>query len=251
MSRGQWWESFFGGAWIDIQKGRDLEELVEPAAGFIEQALQLEPGDRVLDVPCGEGRLSRAMARRGYRPGGLDLNAGLLREAARAARVGKLEMELKRGDMRKIPWRGRFKGAFCWWGSFGYFDEAGNLAFLKSVLRALKPGGRFLLDCHSAETLFPHFADRQWIEEAGTTALLENRYNAETARVEMDWTFLKDGRRRTRRHSSIRIYTLRELSELAWRAGFGDVYAFGNLDGEAFGLGAPRLLFLAEKPLGE
>jgi len=247
MSREDWYRSFFRGSWMDIQKGRDREDLVEPAAAFIEQALALDAGDRVLDVPCGEGRLSRAMARRGYRASGIDLNSAPIRAARRAARAEKLDIELEQGDMRKIPWRGRFKGAFCWWGSFGYFDEAGNLAFLKSVCRALKPGGRFLLDGHSAETIFPQFEPRQWIEEAGTTALLENHYDVESGRVEMAWTILKKGRR-SRRKSSIRIYTLRELGELAGIAGFGPVYAFGNLDGEAFDLGASRLLLLAEKP---
>lgn len=250
MSGKEWWERFFRGSWLDIQRGRDVEELVEPAAGFIEQALRLEPGDRVLDVPCGEGRLSRALARRGYRPSGVDLNPGPLAEARRAVRAEKLDIELEQGDMRRLPWRDRFQGAFCWWGSFGYFDEAGNLAFLKALRRALKPGGRFLLDTHSAETLFPQFADRQWEEQGGTVALLENRYDPETARVEMDWTFLKEGRR-SRRHVSIRVYTLRELSELVWEAGFGELYAFGDLEAGPFGLGSPRLLLLAEKPAGE
>ena len=246
MSRKEWWESFFRGAWLDVQKGRDTAEIVDPAAGFIELALALEPGTRVLDVPCGEGRLSRAMARKGFRPSGLDITASLLTQARKQAKAEKLDMEFKQGDMRRIPWRNRFQGAFCWWGSFGYFDDAGNLAFLKSVHRSLKPGGRFLLDGHCAETLFPSFDERQWVEEGNTTALLGNHYDASTGRVEMDWTLIKNGRR-SRRHSSIRIYTLKELSELAWEAGFSEVHAFGGLSGEAFELGAPRLLLLAEK----
>ncbi len=246
MSGKEWWESFFRGAWLDVQKGRDTAELVDPAASFIELALALEPGQRVLDVPCGEGRLSRALARKGYRLSGLDLTAGLLAQAKRQARAEKLDMELKQGDMRKIPWRARFHGAFCWWGSFGYFDEAGNLAFLKSVLRSLRPGGRFLLDGHCAETIFPFFDSRQWVQEGETTALLDNHYDPGTGRVEMEWTFLKGGRK-SRRRSSIRIYTLKELSELAWEAGFSEVHAFGGLSGEPFELGSGRLLLLAEK----
>ncbi len=242
----QWWERFFSGPWLEVQKGWDRPAKVEPDADFLEKVLELAPGARVLDVPCGEGRLARELARRGYRMMGLDLTPSLIRHGRAAAAREDLRIDFRQGDMRRLPWRGTLDGVFCWWGSFGYFDEAGNLDFLRAAARVLKPGGRFALDCHSSETLFPDFAERQWVEVGRTLVLTDNLYDPETGRIETEWTFPGPGGRH-RRRSSVRLYSLLELNRLMAEAGFGKLRAYGNLDGDPFALGSSRLLLAAEK----
>jgi cyclopropane fatty-acyl-phospholipid synthase-like methyltransferase len=243
----EWWESFFRGAWIDYQKGMDEDDKVLPAADFLEIALGLPDGARILDMPCGEGRLAREMTRRGFRVTGVDMCSPLLKEAAKLARAEKLEMELIQGDMRQGPGgRARFDLAVCWWGSFGYFSDRDNLRHVKAVARVLKKGGIFTIDTHSSETLFPSWASQQWDERGGILLTSLNDYDHFTGRIETDWTLIK-GEKRTHSHSSIRLYTVKEITDIFKEAGFSDYQCFGSLHGDPFELDSRRLIFVAVK----
>ncbi len=243
-----WWEGFFKGSWIEFQRSMDEPALVEPAVDFLEAVLDLSPGERVLDAPCGDGRIGREFARRGYRVTGLDITPSLLKAGRREAKAEGLDVEWVEGDMRKLAWRNRHHLALCWWGSFGYFSDADNLRHVKAVARGLKPGGVFALDTHSPETLFPSFASRSWTERNGVLSLTENTYDTATGRIESEWTLIRGGKRRVAR-SSIRLYTVRELHELFRQAGFVEFREFADYEGESFGLDSRRLVFLATKSL--
>ncbi len=59
-------------------------------AAVIAQLLGLEPGMRVLDVPCGEGRIAGRLAARGCEVVGVDITRALPRARPRAAPGGAL-----------------------------------------------------------------------------------------------------------------------------------------------------------------
>jgi cyclopropane fatty-acyl-phospholipid synthase-like methyltransferase len=61
-----WWESYFSGLWLDIPRQAKPEEQTRAEADFIEKALHLTAEAAVLDVPCGEGRLSLELGSRGH-----------------------------------------------------------------------------------------------------------------------------------------------------------------------------------------
>ena len=110
-------------------------------------------GAKVLDVPCGEGRMSLELAARGFRVSGIDIAQPLVDDANRKAASRGLHADFEQMDMRDIPWEGEFDALLCWWGSFGYFDDAGNLNFAKAAASALKPGGRLVLQSVPYERL--------------------------------------------------------------------------------------------------
>jgi len=235
-----WWEEMFElPSWQGVQLGWEGLEDAEQQVDRIERALRLEPGSRILDVPCGTGRVGRRLAAKGYDVVGVDITERFLEEARAAG------LTVERADMRQLPFDAEFDAAVCMWGSFGYFDDDGNLAQARAAAGALRPGGRYLIDTPTLESIYPQFRDRTWFEAGDTTVLAENAFRLDEGRVETEWTFLRGDERRTQR-SSIRVYALSALTDLLREAGFT---AFEARDDEleGFAIGSSRLWLVATR----
>ena len=71
-----WFETFFEGEdWLLIATSRDPER-TQLELEFLTP--RLPPGARVLDVPCGTGRIAVPLAERGFTVAGLDISEAVL-----------------------------------------------------------------------------------------------------------------------------------------------------------------------------
>ncbi len=242
----EWWEKFYKGTWQQVQPFLRTPEQTQKEADFIEDVLDLKPSAKILDVPCGEGRLTMELALRGYKMYGVDINKNFLKIAGKNANKQGLNITWCQGDMRKIPWENEFDAVICMWASFGYFNEKGNLEFIKAVSRSLRKKGFFLLDTPVAETLYPIFKSQGRFKITGVTVLVNRFFDHKAGRNEEDFTFIQK-RKQTKYHSSIKIYTFREIINLLRQSKFGYVDAFGSLSKDVFGFGARRLLITARR----
>ncbi len=245
-----WWTPFFLGPFAEVQLAARSGETTRSEVDALERALELGSKLRILDVPCGAGRHSLELARRGHRVTGVDFNGTVLELARAEAAAEGLDVEFRQQDMRALDFDADFDRALCHWGSFGYFDDADNGAFVRLVARALRPGGRFFLDALVAESLYPKLRPRDWDHwgegEQQIRVLQERRFDAERGRIECQWTFQRDGRETTGA-TSVRIYTYRELLALFRAAGFREFHATDEL-GRPFEVGSARLWLVAGKP---
>src|SRR5207245_1010127 len=72
----RWYETFFEGEeWLLLATTRDAERTLAEVE-FV--ASQLPAGARLLDVPCGTGRISVPLSERGFRVAGLDISETVL-----------------------------------------------------------------------------------------------------------------------------------------------------------------------------
>jgi len=238
----EWWrEMFETPAWRSIQLAWEEADDADEVAARAERALGLAPGARVLDVPCGTGRIATRLARRGFALVGIDATAPFL-DVVRGAGLPVI-----RGDMRTHVVRpNAFDAAICLWGSFGYFDDAGNLAQAAAVADALAPGGRFLLDTIVADSVLERFQPTaSWT--VGGVAVDELRiYHEDTRRIETTWTFVR-GDETVVRTTFVRLYSVAELTDLLATAGFASFQALDD-DLAPFAPGADRLWLLATVP---
>src|ERR671937_341429 len=70
---------------------------------------------------------------------GVDLVERFLDEGRRQAIDRRVDVEFRHGDMREGVAEGEtHDAAICFWGSFGYFDDAGNLAQARATCAALR-----------------------------------------------------------------------------------------------------------------
>lgn len=246
----EWWQDFFQGPWGDLQARGYPPEKTRAEVDFITSALSLDGEEKVLDVPCGIGRHTVELAVRGFDVVGLDFNGSALELARKAAADSEVSPQFVEQDMRALDWDQEFDAAFSFFSSFGYFeDETDNLDVARGVARALRPGGRFLIDTHVTETVFPVFQSRHWgwFDESHSGRLLEEaQWSIATGRCDSEWTFVEENGIRTSR-SSLRIYSYRELCELLRAAGFSDFQGLQTLSDEPFELGARRLSLVARK----
>ena len=213
-----WWENFFHGVAVDLWLKALSPEHTRHEAGSVERMLGLASGAELLDVPCGAGRLSLELAARGYRMTGVDLSPEFLSHARAADAERRVVWEQR--DMRDLPWSARFDGAFCVGNSFGYLDDEGNLEFLRAVRAALKPGARFVVETPMVlENLLGHIQERAWWKAGDVHLLVANQYDHARSRLDIEYTFVSDGRVETR-YGSHRAYSYRELVQLIEAAGF-------------------------------
>ena len=121
----------------------ELAQLQAAATGF---AAALPPRAQVLDIACGTGRWTAALAeRRDLAVAGLDQAPAMLAEAqARLDRLG-LRATLVQGDALRLPFpTGAFDAAVSGF-LFDHLTPEQRGAFLAEVRRTVRRGGRLLL----------------------------------------------------------------------------------------------------------
>ena len=212
--------------------------------------MQLHAGEEVLDLACGFGRHAVPLARRGIRVTGMDVTARYI-EMART-RAGELPVEFVVGDIRELDYEERFDAAYSYFTSFGFFDDDTNFDILRRVARALRPGGRFLLDTANremwvgSENPYREFFE---FEEGGRKMVVVNAstFDFETgiSNAVLRLYGGPDGPEEMR--FSVRLYSLAELRWLLRRAGLELVKAFGDCDSSPYSAESSRLIVLAHK----
>lgn len=147
--------SYSCGYWADAE---DLESAQRAKLDLICRKLELEPGERLLDIGCGWGGLAEHAARHyGVQVLGLTIS----REQARLARqrCAGLPVEIRLQDYRELD--GRFDKI----ASVGMFEQVGrknDAAFFGAAARVLKEDGLFLL--HSIGTSAANPVNDPWID---------------------------------------------------------------------------------------
>ncbi len=243
-----WWKDFFNGLAVGFWRAAVPPEATRADVDFLWKHLTLAPGARVLDVPCGAGRLTLPLAERGCAMSGIDISQEFLDAAAAAAGERGLAIDLRRADMRDLPGNAAFDAIFCFGNSFGYLDDAGNEAFVAAAAAAMAPGARLAIDFgQTAEGVFPRLEPRVEGELHGYRFVEETRFDPLTSRIENVFEFSRDGRTE-RKLASQRVYLAGDLARMLARAGLAVLGLYGSPDEESFGLSSQRLLIVAEKP---
>jgi SAM-dependent methyltransferase len=225
-------------------------ERLGPAASDAETELVatltgLEAGAEVLDLACGHGRIANRLAARGCRVTGLDAVPLFLDQARADAAALGVEVDYRQGDMRELPWTERFDVVVNWFTAFGYFDDDGNRQVLAEVARALRPGGRFVLEVNHFPWLMRNFRPSNVVQRDGDLLIDRHEFDPVTNRISVRRTTIRDGQRRDTRY----VVRLLAFPELRWwlrTAGFGEVRAFGA-EGAPLTQTSSRLIVVAEK----
>lgn len=224
-------------------------QATQSEAEFVIESMGLSAGAQVLDVGCGYGRHAMELAARGFHVVGLDLSTPLLVRGGEEAQRRGLEINFVRGDMRELDFDAQFDGAYCMFSTFGYFDDETNKKTVANIARALKPGGRVLIEILNRDYVIADLPTRVWWEGEGCVVLEEVELNYFSSRIQVNRSVVFDDGRQLEQEISVRAYSLHEVGKLMHAAGFRVLEVSGGYHtrGRFFGNQSRHIIVLAER----
>lgn len=225
---------FYAAHLTDDHNERDTDDVVS--------FLELKPGMRVLDAPCGHGRISNRLAQRGIDVVGVDASELFLDVARQAGTT----VDYRLGDLRNLPVESPFDAALSWFTSFGYFDDDDNHKVLEEYRRVLRPGGRLLIETHNRDEFVRRFTPAPFSHtvQIGDDLLVDTtEFDCLEGRIETDRVVVRDGDVR-RSHHSVRFPAITEFRDWLTGAGFSSSQFFAR-DGLEPSIFRARLVVLA------
>ncbi|MBE9191028.1 class I SAM-dependent methyltransferase [Gloeocapsopsis crepidinum LEGE 06123] len=216
----------------------------EREVNLIWTLLQLQAEMTVLDLACGHGRIANLLAQRGCSVSGLDATALFLEKARQDAQEG-IDVEYIQGDMRSLPWTEHFDCIINWFTAFGYFDDEDNRKVLAEAYRALKPGGKLLIELQSLYRILKEFQANAVTERDCNYLIDCTRFDVFTNRTYTERIIIRDGQVRQMNYF-VRHFTFTELRDWLLQTGFQEVQGYGN-NGEPMSLDSRRMIVLAIK----
>ena len=200
---------------------RGEEDAVAISSYLAEEGLK---GCKVLDVPCGIGRVAVPLARLGFDVTGIDLSPHLIAVAERKAAQFKVAAGRARflvGDMRDLSERlepGGFDAALNVFTSIGYGSEEDDLRFFREARAVTRMGGLLLISGLRNRDYIARNPSQNVYEESKKLLVLDT-YSFDSARSRERglWRFyLKQGEKRVLKFAGefpvdIRVYSPHEL----------------------------------------
>lgn len=221
----------------------------DPHVDSVIGLLGARPGTRVLDLACGLGWLTIALAQRGYRVTGYDLSAQLLQRAERAANETGVDVEWIHGDMRTLPgeWSNTFDYVTLTLSEFGCFCDTENQQVLHQVNRVLKPEGRFLLDIVVNRDGLVHGAGMSdCLEGDGFFISQQGSFDLLTGIHKRKFRWYRDGSVHETEWQ-IRAYTPPEVMQMLKSAALQVVSVHGTMMGDPLTKKSIGMTFVAQK----
>lgn len=253
-----WWHEFFDADYVRLWGQSEVSGPVDEQVDGLWSLLGIREGSRVLDAPCGYGRLSRPLAERGAVVLGVDQSEAMLAHAERGrGELPASRLRYLRHDLRRPLDETGFDCALNVFTSLGYGSEEDDLAILGTLRGAVRPGGLVFVETNhrdlTAAFLARGVAPSQRLPD-GTLVIEEPRFDPIGGRMETRW-YWSGPASRGMKPASIRVYSATELVRLLERAGLAFRSAHRGCSPEPFRAEGPdlggRLGLLAERPAGE
>jgi SAM-dependent methyltransferase len=222
---------------------------------FLERCGVLAPGRRILDVACGGGRHSLAMARRGAVVTGIDLGPAAIAMARRRAKRAGVRVEFIQGDVRHLEYEAMFDAVTFLFGCFTEMPREQAQRCLQRIQRSLRPGGLFVLDVYAPrffaalDGMQEWWIGRDFIAGRFLQLVLTEFFYYARAKTYARRDFICNattGEFHTYGVSG-QAYTLPELQRMFVAAGLRPVLAAGGWNGEAAAKESDLYILLAAK----
>lgn len=262
-SKKKFWEEgagFFGKPYMEgddsfegyLSTPMSLEERTGRELSGIIELLGLAPGQWILDCPCGYGRHSIGLARRGFNVVGSDINGEMLAPAIAGA-AGVPNIRFVKENMQHVAYEAEFDAILNLFFSIGFFEtEEENQTVLRNFYRALKPGGKFMMhtDINVPRIISGTYKlhERRHLKSGKELEIIES-YEPEGKRLQGQWILHgADGSRQELPVYNHRIYTFEDFADACRAVGFTRFEGYGDWEGTPLNSESEDMIVIAHKP---
>ncbi|MCG2614188.1 class I SAM-dependent methyltransferase [Terrimonas sp. NA20] len=237
---------FFDGYYKDIWKAIIPEQLTLKEVQFLIDHFQLIPGDRVLDMMCGYGRHSLALAERGVEVTAVDNLPDYINEIR--AKVEESSLPLQAFQQSVLDYRpaGKYKLIICMGNSLNFFNAEETQKLLNNWAGALEDGGHILINSWSlAETVIPNFTERSEATHGGIDIVSTSSFLFHPTRIETETRMTGAGASSENKLAIDYIYSVNEIGILLNNSGFQLEEIYDIPGKKKYALGSPRAYIIA------
>lgn len=214
---------------------------------FLREHLDLGPETRLLDLGCGTGRHTNALAKSIHSAVGIDFNRDFVQAAQDAAdQNGLSNLRYEQQDIREFVVSSMFNRVTILGTIFGLFTDSENANLLGRVNDAVVPDGLVCLDVINRDTVLVDFCSDFVYEKEQNLLIDRCTFDAVSGRIMNNRIYLRNGCRRDASFS-LRTYNFTELAAILRNARFEMLHAFADWQGTAFGPTSKKLVAIARK----
>ena len=248
MTTSNEWKEFFNTDYAPKYENEGFTKNTEQEIHFLVEEMNLSKGSRILDVGCGTGRHSVALAKKGYSVTGVDISPAMLSEAGKSAARAGVEIALIESDAQYISFSEEFDAVICLCEGalslLGSDDDPydHDVRILNNIFQSLNSKSKFIT------TVLNGCRCIRMMDDAD---VLSGRFNPITM-VEKSQETIKEGNEEKIITVRERVYTPAEFVRMLHQVGFMPEGVFGGTAGawnkEPLKLDEMEFMVIAIKP---
>jgi 2-polyprenyl-3-methyl-5-hydroxy-6-metoxy-1,4-benzoquinol methylase len=246
-SNSPWWQTVFDEVYLSAFEPLHSSQQTKKEVTWLIKTLGLKKNAQVLDIPCGTGRHSFELAKKGYTVTGIDFSKTLLGAARKRDTKEKKHPCFMKADMRSVSLRKRFDAIVDLGNSFGYCSDADNEKIIKNFSKLLKPNRFLVLDLPNTTGMLRQIKSHRKTKIKDGYILTEHiDFDPLQLIVTLRWTIVQR-KKKTVFHGKLRLYTFPEIQSLLDDNNLIVKKVYGSFKGDKYSIDTPRMIIFAQK----
>ena len=224
-----------------IEAASRRAETIDRSVQWITEMLGLKNGEAVLDLGCGPGLYASRFARAGLQVTGMDYSHSSIDYARRYASENKLNIDYRFQNYLELDEKNLYDAVFLIYGDFCPLNPQQRSTLLENIHRALKPGGRFVLDVTTREHRRKYGNKNGWYAlesgfwKPGPHLVLEEGFDYPEQSVWLDQYIVIEGDGKVSVYRNwFQDYTPETITAELMQGGFSVESLWGDLTGASY-----------------